>query len=83
MITGFLLTILLVFFNFVLGLLSGVVLATGIQTHLTGFFAYIWQWNELFPVDTAFLLLSYAVKFWILVFTWSFLKFVLHYVRGN
>jgi len=83
MITSLILYVFSGFFQFFLSLLAGAVLAVGFQTQLQNFFQYVYQFNELFPIDTAFIILNYTVKFWLLVFAWQVLKFLIHLIRGN
>lgn len=83
MITGLLLTIFLSFFNFVLSLLPIASLDSAITTNLTNFVNYVFQFNGYFPIDTAIQLVSYAVGFWVIVFTFDFFKYIIHLIRGN
>jgi len=83
MITSLLIQTLLIFFNFILGLLPTASLNSSITAGVTNFVNYVYQFNAFFPVDTAITLLSYTVAFWVIVFLWDFLKFLLHLIRGN
>jgi hypothetical protein len=83
MITALLLTIILTFFNFIFGLLSGVLVWTGVSTAFVDLINYTYQFNSILPIDTALQVLKYTTDFWILVFTWDFLKMLLHLIRGN
>jgi len=83
MITGLLLTILLTFLNFILGLLPTASLNSSITTNFNAFISYVYQFNSIFPVDTAIVLVQYTVAFWVLVFLFDFLKWLIHLIRGN
>jgi len=83
MITGLLLSILLGFLNFILGLLPTATLDTSLSSGITSFVTYVYQFNGFFPIDTALKLVGYAVAFWLLVFSWDFFKWVVHLIRGN
>jgi len=83
MILGLLITILLTFFNYIVGLLPTASLDSSVTSGITSFVNYIYQFNTFFPVDTAVLLLKYTAAFWLLVFTFDFFKWIIHLIRGN
>jgi len=83
MITSLFLTIFLVFFNYILSLLPTGTLNSSITSGITAFFAYIFQFNAFFPIDTAIILVQYAVIFWLAIFTFDFFKWLIHLIRGN
>jgi len=83
MIIGALLSLLYYVFNFLLGLLPTAGFSTSITDGIHNFFAAVYSYNGFFPIDTAFTLIGFSVTFWLIVFSWDFIKWLTHLIRGN
>ena len=83
MIIGLLLSTILVFINFVFGLLPIADLPSGVITGINAFFASVYQFNSVFPIDTAITLLVFTAGFWAVIFLWDFFRWLIHLIRGN
>lgn len=83
MIIGLILTTFTSFVDFVLLLFPVGTLDTSVNTTVQNFFQYVYQFNDIFPVDTAFRILEWVAIFWVLIFLFDFLKWLIHLVRGN
>lgn len=83
MITSLLITLLINSANFVFGLLPTSGLPVAITTGLSNFLQYVYQFNGIFPIDTAFTLLGYTAIFWGIILLFDFGKWFIHLIRGN
>lgn len=83
MIITILLRIYLAFISFLVGTLPTGGLPSGVSSGITGFFQYVYQFNNIFPIDTALTLLGFTAIFWGIIFSWDLVKWMIHLIRGN
>lgn len=83
MITDIIIKIFYNVLSFFVGFLPTGSYDSSISTGLAGFFHSVYQYNNIFPMDTAFFLIQITIYFWSIIFIWDFIKWLLHYFRGN
>jgi len=84
MITGALITFVLVFFTFLVELLpasSG--LPPQIQSGLASVISSALSWEYFFPVSTALTCIFLFLAWEFIIYTWHGLRYMLHFVRGT
>lgn len=69
--------------NFLIGLLPMSGFPVSIMTGIHNFFTSIYQYNGIFPIDTAFFLIGWAVTFWSIVLVWEIINWIIKMFRGN
>lgn len=83
MITGLLLTIPFTIFYFIVGLLPTGALPTQVSTAFNAISSYMYSFNGIFPIDTLFTLLGYALILQATVLSWNFILLIANYFRGR
>ena len=84
MITGFLLTIIYSFINFLVGLLSsGSTIPDTWVNSVYSIWGYINAFSFIVPVQTLLLVLGIAITFHLFIFGWKALHWIYSLIRGS
>jgi len=83
MITGFLISTFAGFVGFLIGLLPTIAFPTQIATSIALIMGYVNAMNWLFPVSTLITCLGIVITFEIGVFSFKFIRWLIHLIRGN
>ena len=83
MIVDVFLNLFYTFCNYLVSLLPKTGFPTSVNTGISNFFTSVYQYNSIFPIDTAITILSLTAGFFGLVMLWEIIKWIIHLVRGN
>lgn len=71
------------FVTFFVNLLPVASLSTTVTTGITTFFNNVYQFNGIFPIDTAITIIGLTLGLFGIVFLWDMVKWIIHLIRGN